>query len=240
MPDSKVTPASEHRFVQIWSLLAILTIVIGFTPSWFGRPIFEDPPGNPLNPLIVSHGLLFTAWIAFFGWQVLNIARKRYDRHRALGWCALAFVPVALISAMIVALENASRPSTGNEAIPPDVFLLLPILEVVNACLLILLAWGHRNSPHIHKRMMLFAIAAMVGTGGGRIAGFIGTFIVPVLFTVAVWIFDLMTRRRISCWVVLGGVIAISTYAVPLAIGFSEPWRTLSADIIDLWESLDS
>ena len=236
MTGSIASKASEHRFVQIWSLLAISTIIIGFTPSWYGRPFFDDPPGNPLNPLIVSHGLLFTAWIGLFAWQVLNIARGRYDRHRALGWSALAFVPIALVSGLIVAFENASRPSTGDEAIPPDVFLILPILEVVNACVLILLGWTQRQTPHVHKRMMLFAIAAMVGTGGGRIAGFAGTFILPLIFTLSIWIFDLVTTKRINRWVVLGGMIAISTYALPLAIGFSEPWRDVAARMIEAWK----
>lgn len=234
----KATPSKqEHRFVQIWSFLAILTIVMGFTPSFYGRAFVDDPPGNPLNALTISHGLLFTAWVALFGWQVLNIARGRYAKHRAIGWTALAFLPIALFSGLVVALEHASRPTTGDEPIPPDVFLLLPIFEVVNACILILLGWMHRNSPHIHKRMMLFAIAAMVGTGSGRIAGFLGTFLVPVLFVLAIWTFDLVKAKRLDRWVLTGGAVAISTYLVPLAVGFSEPWRTIARAIIQTWKN---
>ncbi|MXO49732.1 hypothetical protein GRI42_00235 [Erythrobacter gaetbuli] len=238
MTGSAKLSANEHRFVQIWSFLAILTIVVGFTPSFYGRAFVDDPPGNPLNALTVAHGLLFTAWILLFAWQVLNIARGRYARHRALGWTALAFVPIALASGLIVALEHASRPTTGDEPIPPDVFLLLPIFEVVNACILILLGWLHRKTPHIHKRMMLFAIAAMVGTGSGRIAGFLGTFVVPALFVLAIWAFDLIRAKRLHRWVLGGGAIAVSTYLVPLAVGFSEPWRTMARAIIETWKML--
>lgn len=229
---------NEHRFVQIWSFLAIITIVIGFTPSFYGRAFVDDPPGNALNALIISHGLLFTGWIILFAWQVFNIARGRYARHRSLGWTALAFVPVALASGLIVALEHASRPTTGEEPIPPDVFLLLPIFEVVNTCILILLGWMHRKTPPIHKRMMLLAVAAMLGTGSGRIAGFLGTFVVPVLFVLAIWVFDLVTTKRVHRWVIGGGAIAISTYLVPLAVGFSEPWRAIARAIIETWKRL--
>lgn len=229
---------TEHRFIAIWTALALALLFAGFAPTFYLRPFATVGPERPLTTMVAVHGALFTGWLALFATQVWLAATGRIARHQSLGRIAPVAIPVLVATAIPVAIANAAK-GDDNPVIPADVFLLLPLCEAVFFGMLAFWAWHQRLSPHTHKRLMMFAIAVILGTGTGRlIGGLVGTFLVPVPFILSVWTFDWSRNRRIERKVLAGGLLAIGSYAIPLAFGFTSGWRIIASRLIDGWALL--
>jgi hypothetical protein len=86
--------ALERRFFTGIALVILATVLIGFSRSFFLRPLFPDWP-SPAEPVFYVHGVLFTAWIALFVVQASLVSKGRADLHRRIGpWGAgLAVAP---------------------------------------------------------------------------------------------------------------------------------------------------
>lgn len=231
---SRAPASAERIFIYIWSAAAVAMIVAGFFPTWFGRAWTANPPSAPLTPFVWLHGLVFTAWIALFLTQLSLIGSGNRALHMRLGKSALGFAALLLVIGVLAGIHGGAR-GAGPPDMPADVFIMLPVISALALAPLIALGYRYRFEAHVHKRMMLFAIAVTVGPGSGRIWGFFGTFAVPVLMVLAIWLFDLATRRRIERRVLGGGAIAMGAYLVPLAIGNTAPSRALGQWIIGLW-----
>ena len=227
---------TEHRFFAIWTALVLVLLIAGFAPTFYLRPFSEGTGQRELSWLVILHGALFTGWIMVFATQVYLAATGRIGLHRKIGQFAPIAIAVLVISAIPVALANAAR-ADGGEGIPADVFLLLPLCEALFFGLLSYWAYARRTDPHVHKRLMLFALAVILGTGTGRLfGGMVGTFFVPLPFILSVWVFDWWRHRRIARAVLAGGFVAIAAYAIPLAFGFTAGWRTIAARMIEGWQ----
>lgn len=228
----------EHRFVTIWTALVLGLLAAGFAPTFYLRPLIEGDGQKELGWLVILHGTLFTLWVLVFAAQIYLAASGKIALHRSIGRFAPVAIAVLVISAIPVSLANAARTDAG-EGIPPDVFLLLPLCEALFFGVLSYGAYARRSDPHVHKRLMLFAIAVILGTGTGRLfGGLFGTFIVPLPFILSVWVFDLSRQRRIARAVLGGGIVAIAAYAIPLAFGFTSGWRTIARRLIEGWQML--
>ena len=87
--------ASDRRLFAVVALLFPLVVVIGFARTYYLRSVFHGPASTTW--LVTAHGLLMSAWVAFFIAQVWLIRSKNARVHMKLGWLG-----VALASAMIV------------------------------------------------------------------------------------------------------------------------------------------
>lgn len=226
---------AEHRFFAIWTAVALVLLFAGFAPTFYLRPFGDGAGQKELSWLVILHGALFTGWILIFAMQVYLAASGRIAQHRRIGQFAPIAIAVLVISAIPVSLANAAR-ADGGEGIPADVFLLLPLCEALFFGVLSYWAYVRRGDPHVHKRLMLFAVAVILGTGTGRLlGGLVGTFIVPLPFILSIWVFDWWRRRRIARAVLAGGFTAIAAYAIPLAFGFTAGWRSIAGRLIEGW-----
>ena len=94
----------HHRFFTATAGLLLGITLIGFSPSFFLKFVFEHPggiveqaellrrdgggsgvrvPGLPVH--VVAHGVLAAAWMSLFFAQTLLIASGRRKLHRTLG-----------------------------------------------------------------------------------------------------------------------------------------------------------
>ena len=72
--DTVPRSAVQSRFFAWMAGLLLLTVVIGFSPTYFLKPFF-DTPALTLRTQI--HGPLFAAWFVLFFVQTALIARRR-------------------------------------------------------------------------------------------------------------------------------------------------------------------
>ncbi len=225
----------ERRFFQLWTLVAFLTIVAGFTPSWFARPWLSPAGIQPLTPIVWAHGLTYTGWLLLFATQVGLIGTGRLKQHRSLGRLSLLFLVLLPVLAFLAAMSGAARQS-GPPVFPSDQFLLLPLAAVPVLPWLVWQGWKNRFNAHVHKRMMMLVTAGMVGPGAGRaVPGPLGLLVIPMGFAASILVFDLISSRKIARPVLIAGVVTLATQLVPVLIWSNPVWLSISHRLIDWW-----
>lgn len=203
-----VTP-TDRFFYTGTALLCGVIVAIGFGPSFFVR----ETALPPLSPLLVVHGMAYTAWIALFVAQTALIAANRRAWHRALGVAGVALALLLVVlgtMAAIAALQLGRAPIPGLD---PRTFFAIPIRNMVVFPLLIAAAVWLRNDAQAHKRLMIvatislldaaiarFPIAAMMQVGPPLFWG------LQDLLIVAGMVYDRATRGRVhkAYWWSLG------------------------------------
>jgi hypothetical protein len=84
----------------------LLTVFAGFSRTFFLRPYFQT---QPLLPLLIAHGIIFSAWIVLFITQTTLVATKRTRIHMRLG-----IAGGVLASLMIIIGVHVTRASQGT------------------------------------------------------------------------------------------------------------------------------
>lgn len=92
------------RFYTGFAIAALVIVFAGFARTYYLRP-FTNVPSLP--PLVVLHGLLFTAWNLLLIGQTVLVANRRLDLHRHLGVAggllAVAMVAVGFMTSIAAA-----------------------------------------------------------------------------------------------------------------------------------------
>ena len=123
--------AVEHRFYVVITAAMLLAVVIGFSRSFFLRPLFPGWP-SPSEPFFYVHGLLFAAWCVLLAGQAALVSGGRTPLHRTLGWYGAGLAAAMVATGTYAALVAANRP-TGFTGIPvpPLQFLAVPAFDIV-------------------------------------------------------------------------------------------------------------
>ena len=108
--------AVEHRFYLVTTAAMLLAVTIGFSRSFFLRPLFPGWP-SPSEPFFYVHGLLFAAWCVLLAGQAALVSGGRTPLHRTLGWYGAGLAAAMVGVGTYAALLAASRP-TGFIGVP--------------------------------------------------------------------------------------------------------------------------
>lgn len=211
------------RFFVIMAFVMSLLIVAGFTTHVIvGRSSFAEP-----WPYHV-HGVIFMGWIGLYLVQHVSIAGGNRALHITLGRIAYAYIPVMVCAGLLVMVTAAQR--TGG----PFFFAQNEFL-ISNSALLLCFAglayWSLRQRRYTgwHRRLMLCAMAVMMGPGLGRLlplpfaipyAWFIGnavTWIFPLIGMIVDW----RTTGRIHPAYLWGLAILVGVFAASMALAYS-------------------
>jgi hypothetical protein len=143
---------------------------VGFTPTLFARAFF-DVPKMPVY--LYLHGVALTAWFTLLVTQAVLADRGSLALHRKLGWAVLAFlvlIPVAGMGAQLAMparlreLGALDAEATGfvQNIFWLNSFAMLQFLGFAIAGIRL------RHRAAAHKRLMLFASAALIGPAMAR------------------------------------------------------------------------
>src|SRR5882672_4583796 len=153
--------AERHFFTGI-TLAMMATVIVGFSRSFFLRPLFPEWP-SPSEMIFYVHGVAFTAWIVLLVVQASLVAGGRTELHRKIGpysaVLAVAMVVLGTLGALI-----AARRDTGffGITIPPLQFLAVPIFDMILFATFVWLAIAQRRNPQSHKRWMWLSTVNLV------------------------------------------------------------------------------
>lgn len=220
---------AERRFFAGMASLILLVVFVGFSPSFFLRPLFPEWPAPP-ETLFYVHGAVFAAWIMLFATQASLISAGHTRLHRRIGPFGAALAVVMVVLGTQAALVAANRPSGFvGIPVPPLQFLAVPIFDMVLFPVLVSLAIAQRNKAQHHKRWMLLATISLITAALARWPGVsplgpLAYFGLTDLFIVALVIWDFRVFGRVHPATLWGGLLIIASQPLRLAIWGTEPW----------------
>lgn len=144
------------RFFVAFAWLALAIAVMGFVPSfWFPMGI------RSFNGkwLVVTHGLLFTAWAVFFLTQTLLVESGRLASHRKWGVAGVSLATMLLlvsIATVEAQLTDRLAAGFGDRA---RAFAIVPLTNIVMFFGLVAASVGMVARADWHKRLMMAATA---------------------------------------------------------------------------------
>lgn len=220
----------DRRFFTGMAVASLLTVVIGFGPTYYLRGAFGAPP---LSTLVHLHGIVFTSWIVLFLTQTSLIAAGRADLHRRLGVAGGVLAPLMLVVGYLTAVEGARHGVTPPGGPPPLAFLAVPIGTLMVFATLVGSGLYNRRRSETHKRLMLLATISLLTPAIARMR-FIGEGGPPVaiggtcLFVVACLIYDRAAHGRVHSAFLWGGLFVMLSLPLRMAIGRTDAWLSVA------------
>ena len=229
---------SGAGFYLTMVLIASALIVLGFVPSFYLKPVIKAPT-PPLTLLTITHGVVFTGWLALFIAQASLIAARRPAPHRQLGILG-AVLFGAMISLGISTAITAGRLGHAPPFAPPALaFMALPLIALAGATVLVAAALWNRRRSDWHKRLMLASLISVTGPGVHRLllpAG-LGAYAITLVFVVgyallaAAMLYDLRTSKRIHPAYHLAATVFVAVNALVVWAFTSPAWMTFAKAI---------
>ena len=225
--------SAERRFFTGMALAILATVMVGFSRSFFLRPLFPDWP-SPSETIFYVHGGVFSAWIVLLVAQVSLVAGGRTELHRKIGPFGAVLAVVMVVLGTLGALIAARR-STGfvQVPLPPLQFLAIPIFDMILFATFVWLAIARRRNPQTHKRWMLLATVNLVTAAIARWPGVpalgpLAFFGLTDLFLIALAIWDFRARGRLHPVTLWGGLLVIVSQPLRLVVSSTEGWLVLA------------
>lgn len=232
---------AERRFYSGMAIMIIVIVVIGFAPSFYLRGLVHYPRPNPsISPLVLLHGVMFSAWMLIFLMQARLIARGSRDLHMKLGRLSMVFA-ASLVPLMIATTIGQVARANQPPGFTPLGWTAVPAFIIPVFATLIWGGWIWRRDSQAHKRFMLAAAILMVDPALGRIPifpdGALGLYIsefvgwTPFL---ALIVWDLHSRGRIH-WATGFSAGLTATCLILREIALTSPWwERIAGSIVGL------
>lgn len=218
----------ERMFYTGMSIAFLITVVAGFSRTYFLRPYFNT---QPLIPLLHLHGIIFSAWLLLLLTQTTLVAANRTRVHRKLGIAGAVLATVMILVGSVTAVIRAKSIEVPPGAPPPLVFLTIPLGDMLVFAILIAAAFYFRRKTDAHKRLMLLSTIAILPAAVARLpfdfilsGGPLVFFGLTDLFIVPMVVYDCVTRGRPHRATVLGGALLIISHPLRLVIGNTAAW----------------
>lgn len=225
----------DRLFYSGISIAMALTVVVGFTPTYYSR-IFGSAPlttisGKPFTPLVYLHGALFTAWALLFVVQTSLVASRRVAVHRKLGTAGVVLAAAMVIAGTSLGIASAARGATVP-GVDPLAFLAVPLFDMLLLTTFVTAAVIYRRDKESHKRLMLLAYVSLLAAPAARMPGIpfglFGFFGVALLFVVAGVLYDLFSRGKVHKVYLWGGALLVLSVPARLMISSTSAWRSFA------------
>jgi hypothetical protein len=161
--DNPASARGEERFFFTLACIMSGVLIAGFSVNLaLGRSSFDVPPVYHI------HAFIFFGWIALFLTQTWLQASGNVALHKRLGWLAALWVPAMVAAGIAVTLESIRR-SGGPFFFDANEFLISNPIALVAFAGMIGTAITMRKRSDWHRRLMLGAMASIMGPGFGRL-----------------------------------------------------------------------
>jgi hypothetical protein len=218
---SAVRNERRDKFYRTMAGVLLLTVLVGFSPKFFLRPLFDVPDVPALD--VYVHGAIMTGWFLLFFVQTSLVLAGRTPLHHRMGVFG-AFLGVAVfVSAIAVNVKAVAwSVDRGFDLAIGSQLLWLDFGAMIAFGPLFTAAIFYRKRVEVHKRLMLLASISMIGPATSRIVlwpifdmsavlfyavvFYIGGI---VLFLAAPVIHELLDSRRANIVTLLGGLYVL-------------------------------
>lgn len=225
-------PMGERRMYTWAAIVAALVVFAGFAPTYYLKGIFGTPA---LSTLKHVHGLVMTAWFALFIVQVRLVATGNVRLHRKVGAAGAGMAILVLVVGTMLGIASARAGISPVPSVPPLVFLVMPIGEMVVFAALFGAAILMRTRGAYHKRLMLLAFVSMVTPAVARLPfEFVQAGGPPVFFALADAVilgciaYDTIRNRRLHPAFAAGFVVVVVGQFGRLALSQTAAWMAFA------------
>jgi len=218
---------NARRFFVSYGVLFVILAVIGFGPSFWDY--FQGAYYFP--PIVHLHGALMLSWLLVYVNQTRLASNGDLRLHRKLGMWSIALAAAVWIS-MIVATIVAFRRNEPESSDFMASVLLIQIGIAVVFPLLIAIGLLFRNDASWHRRMMTFAALVLLQAAIDRMAWipdeglpmFWHHAIRLYLLMIPIYVFDLLSLRRIHAATILGTLVIVGMHTIVSAYWHDPGW----------------
>ena len=221
----------DHVFFATTSWLMLITVVVGFGPTYY----FAGMVNSPLPSLIVHlHAIAFSSWILLLVTQTSLVSAGRVDIHRRLGIGGFFLACLMVVLGLLAATDSLVR-EAGPVGRDPKFFYIIPTSDMLVFAILIFLAFRNRTNPPAHKRLiyvgtsslLIAAIARWPFALVHRRAPVAGLFVYVFLLLLAAY--DLWSMRKIHRVTLWASAFLIFVFQVRLVIGKTAAWHSFAS-----------
>lgn len=222
----------EHRFFGITAGLMLLTVVVGFAPSYFLKPVLA-PQAPAMSGVVHFHGLLFTAWMILYLVQSALAWRGYLPWHRQLGMLGTVLAAAMLWTGVSLSLE-AARLGHTPPGFDDRAFLAIRLAGVGGFAVLVAAGIALRRQPASHKRLIFAATVVLLDPAIGRIplaimdAHPLVSTGLAALFWLGLVVFDALGQRRVYAATFLSGLVLLGGQPLALLASGNATWLALA------------
>jgi hypothetical protein len=163
VPYASGTDRDEARFFFTMACLTVGTIVAGFSLNIVtGRSSFASPP------LFHFHGVVMLGGLGLYLAQTALVAADNVALHRKLGWIAVGWVPLMVVTAVLMT-RHSLQMRGGAPFFDQNQFLISNPLYMLVFAGFVARAIVVRKNTGWHRRLMFWAFATLTGPGVGRL-----------------------------------------------------------------------
>lgn len=234
-----IATAQVRRTFVLWIALTCLVLVLaGFAKTFFLRPLFTDVP---LPSLAIVHGIVMSLWLALFALQAWFVSRGRIAPHRTVGVAGMILTPLVLVFAVAMAIDAMRAGHTPVPQVTPQQFLAVPLFNIVAFAGLAGVGLLLRNRRETHRRLMLLALLSVLPPALARIpqsldvlraASLFLAIGVEALLVLACVLRDVRVHRRLHPVWILGGIPAVASLPLALAVSHTAWWQRFAAELM--------
>jgi FtsH-binding integral membrane protein len=218
----------DHFFFSVMALLLLVTVFLGFAPTYYLAGVFHAP----LPSLIIHlHGAAFSSWILLLITQTSLVSAGRVDIHRRLGIAGFLLACFMVILGVMAATDSLLR-NSGPLGRDPRSFYIVPITDMMVFATLIFFAFRSRSKPAEHKRLILIAtiglsIAAiarlpLVHRNPGNAA------LLSYIFLIFMVLYDLWSTHKVQRATIWAGALLVFVQQIRPFIGATAVWHSIA------------
>ena len=219
----------ERIFYTGMSVAILATVFAGFSRTFYLRPHF--PQVQPLVPLLIVHGIVFSSWIVLLITQTSLVAARRTRTHMKLGIAGGILAASMVVIGTVTAIVRAKGSVSPIPGVNPLSFLTIPLGDMLVFAILISAAFYFRRKPDVHKRLMLLATIGILPAAVARLpfdfiqrSGPLAFFGLADLFIIPCLIYDVATRGRPHRATMIAGALIVISHPLRMVIGGTHAW----------------
>lgn len=220
----------DHLFFSGSALLMLVTVFVGFAPSYYLAGVFR---AQLASPIIHVHGTVFSLWILLLVTQTSMVAAGRVDLHRRLGIAAFLLACLMVVLGVLAATTTlrSDRLPLSKQLLG---FYIVPLSDMLVFATLIYFGFRARRNAAEHKRLMYMATAALLAAPIARWPlGFIQrrsfrASLVSDIFLVALVIYDVWSTGRVHRATKWAGVFLVFVQFARALAGRTETWQSFA------------
>lgn len=153
-------------------LLGLLLVVVGFTPTFFLKPIFGT--GKSLTLLIFVHGVTTTAWIALFAHQYFTVSRGSLARHKLVGISGAVLFGLFIAFSLVEAIARVQL-AQGTQGVKPLLALAFPFWVIIETLIFGTAAFVLVRRSEWHRQLQLAGFFTLIAPATARVLRFVFT-----------------------------------------------------------------